>query len=567
MQILGNACTNTAGRLLASLGKGASETNFKPAVDLHNGGLMLALPALAANGLFKSLDMFNFKEKYYRIVDIFTSIAFMVLSRVDTINQLDGIPAGEWGRLMGIDRIPEKKCMREKLDELSSSDNEDNLEEWIAERSRDWIQTDENEVIGNFYLDGHVRTYFGKEKLPRRYVARQKLCMRGLTDYWVNDTVGNPIFSITTPFTKGLIAALKEDVLPKIIKLIPEQTQEEIDDEIPLLTMIFDREGYSMTMFKELWDEFRVACQTYHKFPKDDWIEAEFETIKEKTVFGTTTELKIAEKEITPLKNFNLREVGCIAEDGHQTSVLTKDYRPHSHAIITHQKSRVSQENFFRYGRQDFNIDTLASYLRVDVDDTIEVVNPDSRKLENDIRSIRSKLGCRLTKQQGLVLKDNATDEQQMKYEAKQGNLTDEIDEFNTLLSEKIQLRKTTPKHIQFKELPEDQKFQTFHGGRKKVIDIIKMICYRAEVSMANILKPSLSLYDKDTARAIVKNTFQASVDMIPDYEKEILHVRLHHLNNSKFDNVVELLMEHLNQSEFIFPGTKLRVLYGFVSK
>jgi len=76
---------------------------------------MLALPALAANGLFKSLDMFNFEEKYYRIVDIFTSIAFMVLSRVDTINQLDGIPAGEWGRLMGIDRIPEKKCMRKKI--------------------------------------------------------------------------------------------------------------------------------------------------------------------------------------------------------------------------------------------------------------------------------------------------------------------------------------------------------------------------------------------------------------------------------------------------------------------
>ena len=233
----------------------------------------------------------------------------MVLSRIDTINQLDSISAGEWGRLMGLDRIPEKKCLRAKLDELSSSDNEENLDTWIAERSREWIHPDDGETVGSFYLDGHVRTYFGKEKLPRRYVARQKLCMRGLTDYWVNDAVGNPFFSVTTPFTKGLIAALKEDIIPKLIHLVPAQTQEEIDSETPLLTMIFDREGYSMTLFKELWDEFRIACQTYHKFPKADWDEAEFITVREETIFGTTTELRIAEKMITPIKDFELREV------------------------------------------------------------------------------------------------------------------------------------------------------------------------------------------------------------------------------------------------------------------
>jgi hypothetical protein len=528
---------------------------------------LLALPALAANGLFKSLDMFDFEEKYYRIVDVFISIAFMVLARIDTINQLDSIPAGEWGRLMGLDRIPEKKCLRKKLDELSSHGNKDNLDKWIAERSSDWIQPDEGEAIGHFYLDGHVRTYFGKEKLPRRYVARQKLCMRGLTDYWVNDAVGNPFFSVTTPFTKGLIAALKEDIIPKLIELVPVQTQDEIDNEVPLFTMIFDREGYSMSLFKELWDEFRVACQTYHKFPKDDWGESEFKIVKEETIFGTTTEMRIAEKMITPLKDFELREVRCIAEDGHQVSVISKDFRPTTHEIITHQKSRVTQENFFRYGRQEFNIDTLASYSKVDVDDTIEVVNPDSRQLEKEIRSTRSKLGNRLTKQKCLILPAHATDKQQMNYEGKQGDLTAEVEGLKTLLSENIEKRKTTEKHIKFKELPDDHKFKTFHGGRKTVIDIVKMICYRAEVSMANSIMPSLSKYDKDTARAIVKSIFQGAADMIPDYEKMTLRVRLHHMNNRKFDNAVKILMEHLNQSEFIFPGTKLKVSYEFNSE
>jgi len=54
---------------------------------------------------------------------------------------------------------------------------------------------------------------------------------------------------------------------------------------------------------------------------------------------------------------------------------------------------------------------------------------------------------------------------------------------------------------------------------------------------------------------------------MIPNYEKMTLNIRLHHMNSRKFDNAVKQLMGHLNQSEFIFPGTELRVIYDFVSK
>jgi len=43
------------------------------------------------------------------------TIAFMCLSRIENINQLANIPPGEWGALLGIDRIPEKDTLREKL--------------------------------------------------------------------------------------------------------------------------------------------------------------------------------------------------------------------------------------------------------------------------------------------------------------------------------------------------------------------------------------------------------------------------------------------------------------------
>ncbi len=565
-QPLGNACTDSTGRLLAALGKGSAQTTFSPALSISNGGLLLALPALCANGLFDSLKTFEFKNKYYRIHDIFIVIAFMVLARIENINCLDGVPSGEWGRLIGLDRIPDKKTLRIKADELSHDINDKNLDNWIAMRSQQWIKPEEDNTIGDFYLDGHVRTYFGKEKLPYRYVARQKLCMRGLTDYWVNDASGNPFFVVTTPFAKGLIASLKADIIPQLLKLVPELTEEELKLNIPRLTIIFDREGFSMKLFKELWDNYRIACQTYNKYPKDDWPITEFTTHTQETIFGTTTEIKIAERTISPLKDFKVREVRYQAESDHQVSIISGDFRPTPHSVITHMKARQSQENYFRYGRQDYNIDTLASYQKIEVDDTVEVINPVFRQLEKDINSTNGKLGRRYLKSKALTLPATPTDNQQKKYEARQGELTAEIEELTAILATKKDQKRTTDKYIQVKDLPEDYKFKTLDGGRKKIIDIIKMICYRAEVAMANLIISELTLYDRDTARNIIKTIFQTSADIYPDYIDKKLHIHLHHMNNRKTDKIVEFLMNQLNQSECIFPGTELKLTYKFVS-
>ena len=40
--------------------------------------------------------------------------------------------------------------------------------------------------------------------------------------------------------------------------------------------LIFDREGYSPVFIKEMWQTHRIACITYHKFPKEAWPVGEF---------------------------------------------------------------------------------------------------------------------------------------------------------------------------------------------------------------------------------------------------------------------------------------------------
>jgi len=77
---------------------------------------------------------------------------------------------------------------------------------------------EEPDLAGTLYVDGHVRLYHGKQtQLPRRYVSRQRLCLRGTTDYWVNDALGQPFFSVERPIDHGLLEAIENDIPAAIV--------------------------------------------------------------------------------------------------------------------------------------------------------------------------------------------------------------------------------------------------------------------------------------------------------------------------------------------------------------
>ena len=60
--------------------------------------------------------------------------------------------------------------------------------------------------------------------------------------------------------------------------------------------ILFDREGYSPEFFKEMWQTHRIACITYHKFPKDDWPADEFAEVETTLPNGERVSLKLAER-------------------------------------------------------------------------------------------------------------------------------------------------------------------------------------------------------------------------------------------------------------------------------
>lgn len=566
---MGVGCTRVVERVLASMGRlsGGAPAEFKQALDVTNGGVLWALPALIANGLLQhTKSHFALPKGFYGTTHIFLLLAFMALARIKSNEKLRYTPAGEGGLLLGLDRIPEVRTLRRKIDHLSSTGE---VEQWTSTLSKEWMDSD-LEVTGTLYIDGHVRVYHGKENLLKRYVSRQKLCMRGVSDYWLNDKHGRPFFLVSTPFTSGLINMLRDEIVPRLLKEVPHQPAPEELGANPLLArfmLVFDREGYSPGFFKEMWDEHRIACMTYNKYPKGDWDVGEFHEQTGTGVNGEEVKMKIAERG-TLLgkadKQIWVREIRKLTDSGHQTSIVCTEYLSEVHSLAVRMFSRWCQENFFRYMTQHFGLNALAGYNTEEADETKPIVNPKYRKVEAQIKSKAGKLGRKHRKFAEITLSDIPDSKEKQVYNERKSKLVEEIGLLEKDLVELKSTRKDILKYITLKDLPEEQRFSLVAPGKKAFIDTIKMISYRAETAMASVLNKAMSR--PDDARSLLRDIYTQEADILPDKEAGTLTIRLHNLTNRMSDKAAKELAKNLNETETIYPGSNLRLHYELVS-
>jgi hypothetical protein len=62
--------------------------------------------------------------------------------------------------------------------------------------------------------------------------------------------------------------------------------------------------------------------------------------------------------------------------------------------------------------------------------------------------------------------------------------------------------------------------------------------------------------------RMVVKQIIQSSADLTPDYENKSLTITLHSLSAKRFNTAANELALILNQTETIFPGTDLKMIF-----
>ena len=564
---LGMGCTRSTERVMAAVGLlHGAETRFEASLDVPYGGVLCALPSLEANGLFSHLEKrLSLPKGYYTSLQIVLLLSFMALLRMKTVERLRREAPGELGKLLGLDRIPEVRCLREKLS-LMSGDHEA-VEKWADDLCRQWMEA-EPEMAGTLYVDGHVRVYHGKlTKLPRKYVARQKLCLRGVTDYWVNAADGRPFFFVTKEVDQGFASVLLEDIAPRLVANVPGQPSEaelEADKTLPRLRIVFDRGGYKVGLFIQLWREYRIAIITYKKNPGPDWPVEEFS--KRWIDLGDGQEIEVSLAERTLLLNDEgapvlAKEIRKLTDTGHQIVMISTD--PSSAALrdAVALDDRWTQENFFRYMRQDFGIDLLAERGTEAFPYPVQVVNPAWRKLNSERQSLTQRLVRRRAKFVALPMEPKHMETKaHVEWAKRKACLCQEIEDIEKDLETAKTKRKNTPKRLKLDELPEEERFERLAPTRKLLLDTIRMTAYRAETAMASLIRKRFK--KPDEARSVLKSLYNSSADILPNKEKRALLARIHPLAEERLNKAVRELLVELNATETVYPGTDMRLVY-----
>lgn len=564
---LGVGTTRTLERVLAAMGQlDGAPIEFEAVDDVPQGGVLCALPALLVGGLLRhTRDTFNLPAGYYPIETIFLALGFLALARVASLEALRYEAPGEWGKLLGLDRIPEVRTLRDKIGRLCQPAGR--AQRWSSRLSREWMEGSP-ESVGTAYIDGHVRVYHGKlTQLPRRYVARERLCLRGTTDYWVNTMDGQPLFVVTQAVDPGMLTVLRQSILPRLKEEIPGQPsprQLEADPYLSRFTIVCDRAVYSPEFFAEAKAE-RIAVITYHKFPGPAWAAEEFTEREVKLVSGEVVKLELAERGTQLSNGLWVREVRHRDTSGHQTPMLATDYkRPLDRAAVA-LFARWCQENFFKYMGEHYHIDRLVEYGVEPLPETIPVVNPAWRELDGQVR----KQAALLTREQAqfgsLSLPAQATAQQTQELVAQKAQLLQRVQTRQKELEELKAKRRQTAKHVTLKELPEAQRFGQLRTDKKHLVDTIKLIAYRAETALVQVVRQTLRRWDD--ARALVRQVFESAVDLRPDQRNKTLTVRLHRSATIAHDQTWQNLCEELTATETVYPGTDLRLIYRGLSK
>jgi len=564
---MGQGATWDMERVAAAIGAlNQAPVKFELAQDVSQGGVLLALPALLSNGLLRHTGLyFKLPPGFYGIESIFLLLALMALARIKSIEQLRYSAPGEWGKLLGLDRVPEVRTLRAKMKLLCAGDeqkaeDEGPVQRWGAKLAEEWM-ADTPAGTGLFYIDGHVRVYHGSEaQLPRRYVAREKLCLRGTTDYWINALDGQPFFLVSQAVDPGMLTVLREQIVPRLEMLIPQSLPNadlNPDKKHPRFTIVFDREGYSPQFFLDMRQR-QIAVLTYHKFSGEDWPKEEFFPSNVRLANGEQCQMQLAERGVRLSDKLWLREVRKLSESGHQTSILSTNDALELEAVAASMFARWNQENFFKYMREHYNLDRLVEHGTEEIPGTTRVINPRWREKDGQARKEIGQLQRQMAFFGSMGLEGPLDDAEE--YARKKGQLQQDIVERQQNVDKLKAERKLLPRHITVAELPEKDRFERLRSTRKYFVDTLKMIAYRAETAMVGILREKQARAD-DT-RALLREIYATEADLQPDLEARTLTVRLHHLATHAHDEILQKLCTELTATETIFPGTDLRVIY-----
>lgn len=514
---------------------------FRPGLRIPGAGALLAIPAIVDSGVVDvAREIYgSIGPAFYGLRTTIVTVVMMALMRIKHPEGLKERSPLDLGRLVGLDRAPEVKTVRRKLERLAAVGRAIDFGRSLAQER----VKRRGHVLGFLYVDGHVRAYHGKRKLPKTHVARIRIAMPAATDYWVNDSEGEPLFVVNTEANKGLV---------KILPVVLDEVRTLIGDR--RVTIVFDRGGWSPKLFKKLLAAgFDIL--TYRKGRWRKVVKKRFE-LHQATIDGRKIEYRLADQNILLLKRtLRLRQVTRLTDNGHQTPIVTSRHDLPPIEVAYRMFERWRQENFFKYLRQEYALDALVDYSTEPADPTRDVPNPARKKIDAELTKARAEL-LQLQSVYGVeALINPETRRPSMRgFKIANAPVSNAIYLAAAHVIELERKRAAIPTRVPVQKVTKGDVIK-LRTEVKLISDLLKMVAYQVESDMVRLITPHYRR-SEDEGRTLVQNAMEATGDI--EISDNALRVTLEPLSSPHRTHAMAALCEHLNDTKTTFPGTKL---------
>lgn len=538
---------------------------FAPAARVPLAGLFLALPALEATGLLACA-----KATFGALPDGFYGLETMLLDAV--LRALAGEPRAEGatrfdpatlGRVLGMDRAPEVKTIRRKIGFLAETGKAGDLLTALATHHLNPGSGDGEggDLAAVLYVDGHVRAYQGGKKIGKVHSTRLKFPTPATEETWVSDAHGSPVLVVMAQPGTALTGELRA-LLPQLRTIIGDSRR---------VLVGFDRGGWSPALFKHM-DEAGFDVLTWRKGTTADIPESSFTDVAYTDAHGQTRTWNAADTAVdlalaTTGEAFRMRQISRIvpARGGatRQIHILTTDTRIPAGEVIYRMGSRWRQENYFRYARIHFDLDSHDAYTSTEDDPERSVPNPEKKKAYQKVVAARAHYTQVLAETDAAMLAMRTPDpgnSEVLITNAMHNAVTAPLWAAEATLDQAEAAHQQILARVPLGELSPGQRI--LDTETKLITHAIRMAAFNTATTLAREIRTNTG-YARATeeAHALARQALTSTGDIdttTPGY----LTIRLDPLPTPRATAAIAELCEHLTTTQTRYPGTRLTLRY-----
>ena len=523
---------------------------FADCEHVEGAGSLLAVAIVAATGFFDAVQQVyrTIGPSFYGLRNSFMTLLFMALLRIKNPEQMNQNNPLKLGRVLGLDRAPCVKTIRRKLEVLGAREQAANL---MNLRSKEIMQG-ENFPDAVLFVDGHVQCYHGKKKVGQTWSSSKNRVVKAVSDYWVNLADATPLLCIPTSFNERL-----NKMLPQIVLRAQKSCAGRA------ITVIFDRGGADAATYELL---IKLGCDfiAYHKNPNP--IQSEVFAKKETQINGRKYAYGPYERDCEiPVYTSNskgsrrktqrrvkLREIIVRREDGRYTHVITTRKDLSAVEVCAVLFARWTQENFFKYMLETYNLDHLYTYRSGTVPEEIDHPNPEYTRLEKQRKKIRQRIVAIL----GKELENIAMNKLEHLVKLYQGKKGTELKELAAKLKKIDLALKLTPKRKTAAD------YATLESETRMIGNLVKMTAWDAEGTLARLVgdvSKAINANERGMVAAFLSTTGRLRVS-----DKQ-LHITLQRQSEPLRTRLLEHLCRVITERQACYPGTDLKMVFEVV--